>query len=526
MPFRTGKRGFSVNRSIWRSLASIAVISTLIVLAAWPVGATSAAPRKKNAYDVGFETFEPTLGATSNGDLYFSITPESVAIGWSASIAKSTDGGRSWKDVGPRLPTGHTNPPETNDPYIYVDPSTDRVFTFHMAPILTCSVLSYSDDGGRTWQSNPRGCSPTVVWDHQTIVAAKPRGTETQGYPNVLHQCVNAVYAAMCSRSLDGGLTWGPSVPVYVNTDAVDTLPNPCGAQHGHLTSSPDGRVYLPTGKCGTKPMVYISDDDGSTWRQSIISNKDTPMLVDPSVSVDSKGNLYAAFLDESGWLYYATSRNNGKSWSKPVRIANGYTTHMPVIVAGDPGRAVVAYPATNDLPKGYATKDYDGPGGDFSHVSWGANFTVTTDGLAKHPTFKTTVATGSDPLGRGKFCRGNRCAYLVDFIEAVIGPDGRPYASFADGCLGDCAKNVNGPQKTGRGVGLLTTLSSGPKLCRSVCWRYKRAAKSQMDAATALDFALSPAQEQISLEHATLSAEEKALMKQAAQRRLEAFEN
>ena len=514
-----------MRRSGRRSIFAAGLLVMLVGLSTIGGGATGKTLAPKTAYDIGFETFEPTLGATSNGDIYFSTTPTSgVAAGWQASLARSQDGGRTWKDIGPTLPTGQSNPPETNDPYIYVDPSTDRIFTFHMAPILTCSVMSFSDDGGKSWQSNPRGCSPTVVWDHQTMVAAKARTTQTVGYPNVLHQCVNAVYAAMCSRSLDGGLTWGPSVPAYANEEIVKT----CGAQHGHLASSPDGRVYLPTSRCGTKPMVYISDDDGLTWRKSVIANIDTP-FVDPTVSVDSKGNLYAAFIDEKGFLYYSTSKNNGKKWSKSVRLAKGWTANMPVIVAGDPGRVALTYPGTDDLPKGYKTKDYlDGPPGkDFvKSVAWSANFTTTTNGLAKRPRFKTTVTTGSDPIGRGKMCtNATRCAYLVDFIEAVIAPNGLPYASYVDGCLGKCASTWKGKQKDGTGIGLLATVH-GPRLCKSTCWRFKDAKGTAFDPTAALEFASTPGQVSSSLEHAELTADERELMREATESRLEAVRN
>ena len=510
-----------MTRSAWKSVSAACVLTALIAFSLQVGGSAGATrPRPKNAYNIGFETFEPTLGATSNGDIYFSTTPSrGVAIGWRASVAKSRDLGRTWKDVGPTLPTGNSNPPETNDPYIYVDPSTDRIFTFHMAPILVCSILSFSDNGGKSWTSNPKGCSPTGAWDHQTIVAAKPRMVETVGYPNVLHQCVNAVYAAMCATSVDGGLTWGPSVPAYENQHVTQL----CGAQHGHLAAAPDGHVYLPTSRCGTKPMVYISGDDGLTWRKSVIANKNTP-FVDPTVSVDSKGNLYAAFIDEAGWLYYSTSRNNGKKWSKAIRIAKGYTANMPVIVAGDPGKVALAYPATNDLPKGYKTPHYaDGPATDWlPKVSWGANYTVTTNGLARRPDFRTVVATGRDPIGRGRICvAATRCAYLVDFIEAVLGPNGRPYASFVDGCIEKCARSWKGEQIDGTGLGVLTTLNSGPRLCKSICWRYKRA-KGATDAAAAWDFATSPAAAMTSLDH-ILSPHEQTLMGEATRSRLEA---
>ena len=507
-----------------KTLSAAAVLVCLAAMSLWP--ATASGKGTQTSVNIGFETFEPTIAGTANGDLYFSTTPESgVAVGWKASIARSTDAGKTWKDVGPTLPSGHSNPPETNDPYIYADPATGRVFTFHMGPILTCSILSFSDDAGKTWFTNPKGCSPTAVWDHQTIVAAKPRSTPTVGYPNILHQCVNAIYAAMCATSVDGGLTWGPSVPAYVNEGPGQTG-EACGAQHGHLTNGPDGKVYLPTSACGTYPTVYITEDDGLSWRKSVIAEMPTP-FVDPSVSVDSKGNLYAVFIDERGFLHYATSRNDGQKWSKPVTLAEGYTANMPVIVAGDPGKVVVAYPATNDLPKGYDTKDYlDGPAADLiKKVSWGANMTVSLNGLDQNPTFRTTVTTGNDPIGRGRICtRATRCEYLIDFIEAVIGADGHPYASFVDGCVDECAVKSSGPQIGGTGQGLLATLPD-VKLCAALCWRYKSgASEGPFDLARAMEHATSREAWASSLEHSHLSPKMRDLMTEAAESRIEAI--
>ncbi|MDQ4065518.1 MAG: glycoside hydrolase [Actinomycetota bacterium] len=509
-----------------KAAVALALVATLAGPSLVPTGAAAARGDLKGAaYSLGIDTFEPTLGATANGDLYFSITPSSpgVAIGWTASTAKSTDGGKNWADIGPKV-GDETMPPETNDPYIYVDPGTGRIFQFHMSPILTCSILSWSDDGGKTWQTNPVGCSPTGVWDHQTIVAAKPRTVETSGYPNVLVQCVNAVYALMCARSLDGGSTWLPVEPVYINDYLVT---GGCGAQTGHLTAAPDGTIYLPTSVCGTNPTVFISKDDGATWTRSVMSKMDTP-FVDPSVSVDSKGNVYGTWIDNKGFLHMAVRRNSGKSWSKSVEVAPKWTANMPVIVAGDPGKIVVAYPSTNDLRNGYETKGYSMRGGDpnvVRKVAWGANLTVSTNALDAKPSFETVVATGSDPLGRGAVCvAATRCDILVDFIEAVIGPDGRPYAAFVDGCTGKCSKSADAPNDPGTGTGLMATLVSGPRLCASLCWRYE-AARGKVAAAIALLYGVTNYEpsDAVGFTVTEMSRELQRLREQATRSRIEA---
>jgi hypothetical protein len=319
----------------------------------------------------------------------------------------------------------------------------------------------------------------------------------------------------MCARSVDGGLSWGPGVPVYPKPEPTES----CGAQHGHLAAAPDGTVYLPTSLCGTHPTVYISDDDGDTWRKSTIADMDIP-FIDPSVSVDSAGNLYAAFIDERGRLFYATSRDNGGSWSRPVHVAREHTADLPVIVADAPGRVVIAYPATDDLPQGYETEGYR-DGGDRAlseKVAWGANMTVSYNGLSGKPRFSTVVTTGSDPIGRGAMCVGDTpCDYLYDFMEAVIGPDGRPYASFVDGCLDACAKESL--QESGWGEGLLVSLRLNRPLCRVRCWRYVPA-DAALDPSAAWNFALSPGRLESSRMHAVDPPRLRSLMRAASERR------
>jgi hypothetical protein len=416
-------------------------------------------------------TFEPTLGADTGGNLYFAQaeSPGGVAIGFKAGTFRSTNGGTTWTDISPKV-QGRNIPPETNDPYIYVDPGTGRVFQFHMSPILTCSIMSFTDNGGQSWTTNPAGCFPTVVWDHQTMVAAKPRVLPTAGYPNILHQCVNAVYATMCSRSLNGGLSWMPPTVVHTNSH----LQSLCGTQHGHLAAAPDGTLYLPTSECGDKPIVYVSRDDGTTWTRRLVADINIP-FTDPTVAIDALGNAYVAFVDEPGNLYFSVSQDVGATWSTPVVTNIGITAHMPAIAVGDPGRIAIAYPGTDDLAEGFDTSPLPAHAG----VAWYPYFTVSFNALDASPTFDSFSASGTDPIERGNSCqRGGRCTFQVDFIDAVIGPNGLPYAAFADGCTStSCINNPsanNNATRSGNALGVVASVSKSPMLwCEARCARY-----------------------------------------------------
>jgi hypothetical protein len=448
-----------------------------------PNGAISAFPLRLNrffrqtltvvgtTYPVGTNTFEPTLGADGDGNLFYSVTPGSgVAAGFSAGTYMSPDLARTWQDVSPTL-AGQPYPPETNDPYIYVDQTTGRVFQFHMEPILLCSMLAWTDDAGGTWSHNPVGCSPTGAWDHQTMVAARPRVFPTVGYPNVLHQCVSAVAAAMCARSLDGGMTWSTETPVHPNPGPVEG--NVCGTQHGHLEAAPDGTIYLPTSLCGSRPTAFVSRDDGITWERSEIAPVNVP-LSDPDLGVDRDGNVYAAFIDQTGALFMSVSRDAGSSWSEPLRIGEGLTAGLPAVAAGDPGRVVVSFVGTDDLAQGFATPGY--PESATGEIAWAPYVAISVDMLSDAPTFAVVDAAQGDPISRGAECVPGdfRCVVQFDFLEVTIAPDGRPYAAFVDGCQGECVTDPAAPLSGNPAPGIVATLAEGPLLCVNGCpWKF-----------------------------------------------------
>ena len=439
------------------------VVDGVVTAAECPAGSVRSVREK---------TFEPTMGAAPDGSLYFSTTPGSGAlVGFGAGISRSTDGGATWKDVSAKV-AGRRVPLETNDPYIYVDPSTGRVFEFHMSPILACATVSYSDDGGTTWTTNPAGCGPTGAWDHQTMVAAKPRTLPTTGYPNILHQCVNAVYAEMCSRSLDGGLTWTPSTVAWPN-DKAGVANGLCGTQTGHLAAAPDGTLYLPTSDCGTRPTVGISTDDGLTWDRVVVADMAMP-FDDPAVAVDADGNVYVSFYDELGQLFLSTSRDAGATWSTPVKVTSPQVTAAKIaITVGDAGKIAIAYVGTGSVD-GQAAGVADLDADQKAAVRWGAFMTTSTNALDAAPTFSTVEVTGSDPLFQSSAAcaPGARCAYVVDFIEATVSPEGEPFGAFVDGCTAACATTPGARNNVAGNEGVGTVASVAVDLCEARCPR------------------------------------------------------
>ncbi len=406
-----------------------------------PVGASRYSPTR---------SFEPTVGVTSDGTLFLSSFAPGVPA-WTL-LSRSKDQGVTWEDVTPKV-GGVSVPPQSNDPYVFIDPDTDRIFLSDLQA-LVCATLSYSDDGGDSWVSNPVGCGqPFGVHDHQTVFTAKPRTVTTVGYDNVVYYCINRVVDSACATSLNGGITFGPLRPlVYPGVDAEKQAL--CGGLHAHGAASADGIVYLPKGQCGV-PTVSISKDDGLTWKMVKISDVASPGH-EVAFAVDEAGNAYALWISSDRLPYLATSADGGMTWNDAVMVAppGVMTTDFPTITAGADGRIALAYYGTT-ADKKYAEMT--------AEDSWNAYLTVVTDVFGDSPVFSTvTVNDPADPVARG-VCGGTRCNGVGDFIDVVIDAEGRPWVALVDVCTVECAK-LDGT-KNDNALGFVGTLAQGPAL-------------------------------------------------------------
>ncbi len=408
--------------------------------------------------------FEPTIGVTSDGALFVSNTgkgelseedpPPDTEY---SSILRSTDQGQTWEDV-----TGSIGPvsipPETSDPYVYVDEATDRVYNLDMIG-LNCNWVRWSDDLGESWINNPAGCGQPPVLDHPTLFAGPPNAAPTVGYENVLYLCVNRVADSACSTSLDGGLTWTPFLPVY--GPSAGQTGGFCGGLHAHGVTAPDGTAYLPRGYCGV-PMIAVSQDDGLTWERHVIS-EDVPTLGhEVAIAVDDQGTAFAFWISEDHHPQLAYSTDKGVSWSQPVDVAPpgvSVTSH-PTIEAGTNGAIALAYVGTETDAESYG----DMP----DEATWNAYLAIVTDATDPDASVATTTANDPDhPIGLG-VCGGTRCRAaddggIGDFIDVTIDDDGRPWAVFVDVCLETCEQT--GEPDRAKGVGLVGTLAQGPSL-------------------------------------------------------------
>lgn len=393
--------------------------------------------------------WEPTVGVTGQGTVFTTSDPlDGTELG--TEILRSKDGGLTWDSVQPRIPgTQRMMSPVSLDPYVYVDDTTGRVFTFDL--YVACNYLMHSDDQGDTWQHNPIACGDITV-DHQTFVAGPPPASMKSLavlYPNFLYYCSNRVADSKCARSVDGGRTFLPTAsPAYLGYDPAKGL---CGGLHGHVAVAPNGSVLLPRGYCG-EPYIAVSTDAGDTWTRTRVSDINSAHN-HMSVAADAAGNLYFVWFESGrGLPFLSVSRDNGKTWGTPMMIAPPGVTqaNFPTVEAGDEGHIAISFPATTG-----ARTDGRRP--------WNHYAIVSTNALDDNPLFLSATANDpKDPILRGS-CGGSRCAGIGDFIDVEISPAGELWAAGTDGCIGSCVTGNGGNLSRGRGLNIRQI--GGPKL-------------------------------------------------------------
>ncbi|MBV9403996.1 MAG: hypothetical protein JO211_01530, partial [Acidobacteriaceae bacterium] len=331
-----------------------------------------------------------------------------------------------------------------------------RVFQSQLAG--ATSVMAFSDDDGNTWLQSQGSGQPAGV-DHQTVgagpynVSATPPPPPHPAYNNAVYYCSQDIATAFCARSDDGGLTFGPGVPIYNLTQ--------CSGIHGHVKVAPDGTVYIPNRGCGANQGVAVSNDNGLTWNVRHIPDSTPAIGNDPSVGVASDGTIYFGYQDGSGAAKIAVSHDQGVNWSASVNAGAQLgivNTVFPAVVAGDPDRAAfffIGSPTSGNLQD---TANYKG--------IWHAYIATTYDGGANYFLVDTTP---TDPVQVGSICiGGTTCGAdrnLLDFNDLTIDSQGRVVGAFADGCVvGSC--DATSPNTASRSaLGTIVRQSGGKRM-------------------------------------------------------------
>jgi hypothetical protein len=383
---------------------------------------------------IGHRAAEPTMGVTTDGDAFVAAA-ETITFTTQIpriDVLRSTDGGSDWDVVSPSF-GGVNVHASTGDPYVFVDNHEDgsRIFTVDLQGYV-CSLLSFSDDGGDTWLTNPFACGRPVN-DHQTLFSAPPVSSTTVAYPNLIYYCFQEVVGSSCSKSLDGGVSFVPtgaqSFPAYEGDDPTGEF---CGALHGHGFGARDGSIYIPKVHCG-KPWLSISHDEGATWERRQVARMPAAGH-EASVATDAAGNIYFAFIGRDLLPYLALSRNGGRSWSDSMMIGSPGVTEssLPSLAVSRSGRVVMGYMGTETMKRDGGMAE-----------TWNGYVTTTSDALARNPLFISAQTNlDGEPMLRGE-CAQTKCGPVYDFIDVVIDSQGSAWGVFVDGCTQLCTETL-----------------------------------------------------------------------------------
>jgi len=427
----------------------------------------------------GKDGLESNVAVSKSGTVFYYPAqvnlPGGVANGPPPGIGtmRSQDQGATWEIRIPKVGPVPTHP-TTEDPYLYLDPRTGRLFAEDLVFSINCASLSVSDDEGQTWTEGVAGC---LEFDHDSYAAGPPVSSPTVGYPDIVYRCgINVVALAgasttsTCQKTLDGGRTWLPPGEPAFQFPTMPPAPESsrvCDGANGHPWVDAHGWLYVPKGYCG-QPWLAISKDEGTTWTRVQVA--DNGMGVDEAgtvdheagVGVDPAGNIYYFWVAHDRLPYLAVSRDGGATWGEPrmVGIPGVKEAALPELAVGGVGKvALVSMQSRNSRGAPFvecadascAVQGKSVPG--YGNVTWDGVMTVSWDALDANATFwSANVNPAQDPLVRGR-CGPLRCQEEYDYLDVRIGPDGTPWASLVDGCTKECSGNPTGTDNDDRGV-------------------------------------------------------------------------
>jgi hypothetical protein len=328
------------------------------------------------------------------------------------------------------------------DPILFTDSRTGRTFVSQELGLTPLgSTMEWTDNDGLSFTPSEGSGAPSGV-DHQTVGggpfhAPIPTGINPL-YPNGVWYCSQAIADAVCSISLDGGITFGPAVPMYSVAD--------CSGLHGHIKIGPDGTAYVPNRACGGSlpyhtgagagHALLVSENNGISWNIRRVQINGQPITGstktdrDPAVAVGNDGTVYFAYQAADGHSRVAVSTDKGLNWIRDTDVGTAMGVQnalFHVAVAGDAGRAAIGFFGTETGGANYNQPDFPGV--------WYLYIATTLDG---GQTWTTQNATPGDPVQRGGICGGGGCRNLLDFFDATIDKRGRVLIGYDDGCVSE----------------------------------------------------------------------------------------
>jgi hypothetical protein len=353
-----------------------------------PAGARTSAPAGASVTVGAVTDVSRGVCAANNAEVEEATWHQDVYAAWICepngpfliAFARSADAGKTWSK--PVVMPGSSG---AWDPAVAVAPDGTLYVSFMAANAAhTYPVVDVSRDEGKTFPQRT-DVVPRITgnWGDRDFITAGPHGLVylTWDYaPTAKYLRIVCAPGGSCSfaagelnaviqRSTNYGKTWGPIMHVSPGFPAS-------GADLAPLLIGPGGRIdamYQALRVTNPKTLtlgpahVYFtsSGNGGKTWSKPVLIGPNagtistTTWWIDGAIAADTAGNLYItwdtqASRRDTGWLAYST--NGGRSWSAPVRVTPDNTTapHIVQSAGGSPGIDYVGW-LSDSSPRGYA---------------------------------------------------------------------------------------------------------------------------------------------------------------------------
>ena len=244
------------------------------------------------------------------------------------------------------------------------------------------------------------------------------------------------------------------------------------------IHTSADGQgviVSYCSGKAGDKTAATVAADctdatqfaTGDTdrrnvnWHDTFARAKGNWQVGNlfPAIRTDTAGNVYAVWSEYPGKgapigpgaIKMSVSRDGAAHWSNPITVspANLSNNVMPWIIAGSPGRVGIAWYGSSVA---HNAKGQYGPDAVTANGSWNVYYAMTTDALAKHPSFGVTKVS-DHPVKYGDISTGglggSHDRSLGDYMQVQVGNHGEAVVTYVDDTSNDRNQDTCGCGQT-----------------------------------------------------------------------------
>ena len=236
-------------------------------------------------------------------------------------------------------------------------------------------TVSRSTDGGRTWSTAQQVVgTETNVFHDKDYMAVDVSNTATRGYIYVTwtrflsdslgNYIESPIYF---SRSTDGGITWSPEMDITSGIFRYDQGSTPA--------VGPGGELYVSWGAGvagGTRVAIAKSVDGGLTWGPTTIiaalfdpgdlypggmpRTPHFPSLAVNPVNALGGNRVHVVWADRrygSADILMSTSEDGGLTWPTPIRVndANPNAQFFPWVAASTNGKVFVSFYDRRDDP-------------------------------------------------------------------------------------------------------------------------------------------------------------------------------